>query len=688
MAFSKEEFTESFIAETNENLENIDNLLIAYRANPKDSSLLSSILRSIHTIKGTARMLGFGCIENLAHGIEDVFKGIQEKRYELTDLIVKLNFQLSDCITRCLSKIKEEGNDQIDTSVFLEACKAISEGLFFNMEKLENANKGITEKSADSSGEENSSLSNISSIRIDIKKINSLIESIDNLIIRQFKFKNELSTLKESLPKQIREDLQLSEEAIINLQKEILDLRMLPLSIILNPLKKEIETDAINLGKKIFFTVPEDSFMLDKTVLEQLKEILLHIVRNSLDHGIETEEERKAAGKNPVGKISIIAERFSSSMNITVSDDGKGLQFDKIRQKAIENDPLHKDEIEKLSENELEQFIFQSGFTTKTEASHLSGRGIGMDVVRTNLEHIKGRIKIKSEKGKGCTTELSIPLTLATQQGLFINVNRKHFMIPSHYIKKILNFQNADLTNLQGLSYLKLSGQFVPFYHLSTIIDSSASERSSDSSSIIVLEYLDSLVAVCVSSISDYQNIIVYPLPELLKDISALQGVVYDDEYRIVPILNVPFIMQKLKTLVAYDLKKHEVQNQRKVYTILIVDDSSTTRQIEQTIFESDGYSVLTAQDGIEALDILNSNHVDAIITDINMPRMDGSALLQNLQRIQEFSSIPVVIVSAIYDKDQENLFLSQGAKKFIVKSDFQRGNLLNSVKELLNGRS
>ena len=144
--------------------------------------------------------------------------------------------------------------------------------------------------------------------------------------------------------------------------------------------------------------------------------------------------------------------------------------------------------------------------------------------------------------------------------------------------------------------------------------------------------------------------------------------------------------MQKLKTLVAYDLKKYEVQNQKKIYTALIVDDSLTTRQIEESIFEADGYQVITASDGIDALDKLSSSHVDLIVTDINMPRMDGTELLQNLRRMDEYKNIPVVIVSGLYDKDQEKKFLKAGAQKFIVKSDFERSNLLNSVKELIDG--
>lgn len=698
MQFSKDSFTEGFIQETQDHLDSINNLIIALRNDPKDKENLSALLRDVHTIKGTARILGFRTIEQLSHGIEDVYKGLREEKYELTDSVVKLSFETSKCIERCISKIQKDENDEIEISTFLEVYEKASQGLFFNTDILENENKGIkTQNLFDFyDDDEDDSLENIQSIRISIDRINDIIKSFDDLLIRQFRFKHQLENFEKklftqetsgtkSLPKQLKEEMMLTEDSIFSLQHQILNLRMLPLDIVLNPLKKSVEIDSISLGKNVIFDIPHTDFMLDKYILENVREILLHLVRNSLDHGIESVEERKVSGKPEKGLISIKATQVTNFINISVYDDGRGIQYEKIREKAMALYPNQKEEIAEMDERELQQYIFMSGFTTRDKASELSGRGIGLDIVRSIIEKIKGKLHIKSENGKGTKFELIIPLSLATQQGLFIKSGNMRFMIPSHYIQKIIDADSAETTKLQGQSFIKNSGQTIPLYYLSSIL---TEDKTAATHSIIIIEYLETLMAIAVDSIDQYENVVVNPLPPLLKNLKLLQGVVYDENYEIISILNIPAIMQKLKRLLAYDLKKYEIKNERKTYTALIIDDSVTTRQIEQTIFESEGFIVHTAIDGIDALDKLTENRVDIIITDISMPRMDGDTLLGNLRRMEGYEKTPVIVVSGVYDRTQEEYFVNSGkAQRFIVKSEFERGNLILAAKELLNER-
>ena len=191
-------------------------------------------------------------------------------------------------------------------------------------------------------------------------------------------------------------------------------------------------------------------------------------------------------------------------------------------------------------------------------------------------------------------------------------------------------------------------------------------------------------MAVIVDSIEQYENVVVTSLPSIMNKMSSLQGVVYDENYSIIPILNIPEIMQRMRTLLNYDIKKYKAKNEKKTYTVLIADDSETTLQIEQAIFENDGYIVKTASDGIEALERLKEFHIDLIIADINMPRMDGLTLLNNIRRFEEYDSLPVIIVSGAYKQEEKERFLETGAQAFMLKSQFQRGNLLKAAKELL----
>lgn len=691
MSFSKEDFIEGFVSETIEHIDSINNGIIQYKNTPSNREQLSEILRELHTIKGTGRMMGYPVIESLAHGLEDVFKGIREEKYELNDNIVQLTFLTSDCIQRILRKIKEEGNDEVNISEYLETFRKASSGLFFTTDNL-NADQTEGEDELLELDDRDVTLENITSIRIDLSRINEIIRSFDNLIIRQFRFKHQLEEFESrlnaaegnvihELPKQLKEDLMQTETAIFDTQHQLLNLRMLPLDMVLTPLKKEVESDSLKLNKNIELDIPKTEFLLDKTILENLRGILLHLIRNSIDHGIEPAEERKAMGKNTRGHISVFAQQNSNHIIIYVMDDGRGIQYEKVRQKAIELFPNDKKEIEKMSEKELEQYLYVSGLSTSDKTTELSGRGVGLDVVRTDMEKIKGRIKIKSKENEGTTFELKIPLSLATQQGLFVHAGNMKLMIPSNYIAEIANVEEKDITVIQGQSYISLHNLLIPLYFLSSII---GGEQNDTTSSVIVVEYLETQIAIVAESIDQYETVVVNPLPPVMRQLEAVQGVVYDENYAIIPILNIPDIMRRLRRLYAYDLRKYEVKNKKRIFTVLVIDDSATTRQIEKAIFETDGYIVETAVDGIEALDLLKSKHVDIIVTDIKMPRMDGIVFLSNLRRSAEFKDTPVIVVSGVYDLETKEKFIDAGAQAFIVKSEFQRGNLLQAVKELL----
>ena len=692
-AFSKEAFISGFIAETTEHLETIDSDIVTLKKSQKDYQVLAEILRELHTIKGSARMLGFPTIESLSHGLEDVFKGVREEKYEVTDHIVRLTLKTSERIKKALDAIHATGSDSIEISAYTEAYTKASAGLFFSLESLEDgAEKEDSEEVLQWKDGEATSLENITSIRIDLNRINEIVRAFNNIIIRQFRFKHQLEELEEKInssegvgvkkfPRQLKEDLLLTESAIFDTQHRLLNLRMLPLEIVLSPLRKEIDSETLKLGKNIEFSVPTTDFMMDKAILEKLRDILLHLVRNCIDHGIESPERRKELGKDETGHIQIKAQQISNHIVISVSDDGQGIQYEKVRKRAELLYPKQKKDIETMDNRGLQQYLFLSGFSTTETPTQLSGRGVGLDVVRDHMEKIKGRIRLHTKENEGTTFELTIPLTLATQQGLFIHAGQMKFMVPSHYITEIMELDKKKLAIMQGQSFVTHRGQLIPVYYLSSII---GQESHSDNSSIIIVEYLETQIAIVVDSIDQYENVVVNPLPPIMQAMHSLQGIVYDENYAIIPILNIPDIMSRMKRLLAYDIKKYETKNKKRVYTVLVVDDSSTTRQIEQTIFETDGYHVEIAQDGIDALDKLKSKHIDAIISDIKMPRMDGMVLLNNIRLNEDYANIPVVIVSGVYDPDVKKEFLDAGAQAFIIKSEFQRGNLLQAVKELL----
>jgi two-component system, chemotaxis family, sensor kinase CheA len=705
MQFDKTGLVEGFIAETNEHIDTINDCIISLKNEPQNSDITASILRELHTIKGTARMMGYSSVEQLAHGLEDVFKGIQQEKYKLNDQIVQLSFLTGDCIRRGLSHISSDGTDYVETSDFLKVFGKVLSGEHFSTDILEirDGSTGSEGESPDQDGTDIRNLGNITTIRISLERINTIIQSFDSLVIRQFRLKHQLEELNQfehtlgaaennsgtqdikhtvrRIRKQLEEDLSLMENSVVHTQHLILDLRMLPLDMLFSPLRKTIESEALALGKDVMFDVPQTDSMLDKIILEQLNDVLLHLVRNSIDHGIETPEERRSLGKNPKGLISIHTHQIASYVVITITDDGNGIRYDKVREKAAAMFPEQAKSIKDMDERELQHFLFLSGFSTREQTTALSGRGVGLDIVRTNMEKIKGKIRLRSKLHEGTEFELTIPLSLATQQGIFVYAGERKFLIPSHYITEITTVSAERFIDMQNQTVITVNDQLIPVYYLSAILGGTRSEAAS---SVIIVEYLEKQMAVVVDRIEQYVNVVVKPLPPLMQNFSVLQGIVFDENYAIIPILHVPEIMNRLRGLLAYDIKKYEVKNERRVYTVLVVDDSNTTRQIEKTIFEASGYQVETAADGIDALDKMRTTHVDAVVTDIKMPRMDGLVLVNNIRRLEEYMKIPIVIVSAVYDPEVKTQFMDAGVQAFIVKSDFQRGNLVQAVKELL----
>ena len=581
--------------------------------------------------------------------------------------------------------------------MYLQYCDKLSAGELIDIESFLDEIKREKGGYIDSDEDEeyNENISEIQSIRIKLSRVNEIITAFDSMITREFHLKHQLAELQRieeelgihelsKLRKQFVADISALETSIFSVQEQVFDLRMLPIGIVLRPLENTIALEAMNLKKKVKCVIPSTDIAIDKVILEELGDILMHLIRNALDHGIESPEERRALGKPEEGCVSITCVRETKHIEIRITDDGRGLDYDKIREKALIVFPERADEIKKMLDKELTQFLFQSGFTTREDVSELSGRGVGLDVVWANVEKIKGRIKIESEAGKGTSFILHFPLSLSTLQGLFIFANKEKYLIPSQHIVDIIYRKKSEYISLQSQIYIKLEGQLIPCFSLSSLFDNQRRLSGKDADSILIAEYMEQRIGIIVEEVQQYVSLVVKPLPKAFKNFTILQGIVFDEHYDIVPILHVPEILRKLKSLRGYDMKKYEAATKKREVHILVVDDSDTTRQIEKTILESAGFVVETAFDGLDGLEKAKAKQYDLILTDKDMPRMTGLVLLDNLRRMEQYKNAPVVIVSADQNDEVIAEFEQLRANAFISKSDFRRGNLISAVKELV----
>lgn len=696
MAQVSNDITESYVSEVKELLESVQKDIITLKTNEDDVDLLNHLLRNLHTIKGNSRMLGFSTVEKLAHAIEDIYKSVKDKKIKNTDRLIKLVFAVTEKIHGCVSCITRRGTDKQDIELYLQYCDKLAAGELIDVDafiKEINKKNGILMEEDDDDLNEN--ISDIQSIRIKLSRVNEIISDFDTMITREFHLKSQLDELKKleeklgsrelsKIRKNFENDIYSLETSIFSVQEKTFDLRMLPISIVLKPLENTIAMEAINLNKKVKCEIPDTDIALDKVILEELGDILMHIIRNALDHGIESPAERKKAKKSEEGTISITCTREARYIELKISDDGRGLDYDKIRKKAISLYPERTDEIKGMSDRELSQFLFQAGFSTKDEVTVLSGRGVGLDVVWSNVEKIKGRIKIESEAGKGTSFILHFPLSLSTLQGLFVYSNKEKYLIPAQHIVDIIYRKKTDYITLQNQNYIRFEDQLVPCFPLSTLFEDRKSGLAQEEEPILIAEYMEQRIGIIVEQVEQYVSLVVKPMPEGIRNCSILQGIVFDEHYDIVPILHVPDILQRFKSLRGYDIKKFEAATQKKNIRILVVDDSQTTREIERSILEGAGYVVEDAFDGLDGLEKAKEKHYDLILADQEMPRMTGLVLLDNLRRLDQYKETPVIVVSTDQSRQTIEEFQRLKAGAIIAKSEFKRGNLLEAIKELL----
>ena len=703
MTIDKSQFIADFIQEARENLDAIDDFAIQITKDDRNSGLMEGLLRQLHTLKGSARMMEFTQIEKIVNSLETLFKNIQSNQTEIPLRCAQLLMGVGVQIRKSIDRIEKNKAYELNNyELILQNISKASEGDDYLIDFEQRSSEDEAEVGAAADAVNGDYFRDSQTIKVQVSQIDNILQALDKLIMRQIKLKNDLDAIKD-LPssssseftsgsfnslRELSENVGVLERQSMDIQKNIIALRMLPFDMILQPIKRSIIAEALKAGKNIDFDIPHSEITIDKAILEKLPAILMHLVRNALDHGIEASEERKKIGKDEKGHVSIEVNQVSSRIFVTVKDDGCGIDYDKIKEKARRLFPEREKEIATATEDDLLQFIFMSGFSTNDKQTELSGRGIGLDVVRSEIDKLKGKISVYSEPGKGTAFELSLPASLATQDGLFVQVSNRSYLILSHYIKEIITVSKSSFLRMQHGPVLNVHNMLIPVYDFDILNPNGEKSISTeDETPVVIIEYLNKKICVMVDKILHYSTVVIKPLPPILKDFNALQGIVFDENYQIIPVLNIPDTMQRFKAINIYDVKNLEVQKAQKIYSVLVVDDSHTTRHIEQVIFEADNYKVTTACDGIDALELMKQHRFDLVVTDVRMPRMDGFILIHNMRHKPELKDIPVIVVSSVFESDTAEKVKSLGAQAYIVKSDFERENLINKARELLNGK-
>ncbi len=527
-------------------------------------------------------------------------------------------------------------------------------------------------------------------IRVEVKRLDHLMNLIGELVLG----KNRLLKIYDDVEERYEGEKFLEElnqvvssisVVTTDLQIAVMKTRMLPIAKVFNKFPRLVRDLSRELNKEIELVISGEDTELDKSIIEEIGDPLVHIIRNSCDHGIESADERKMLGKPPKGKIELKAYNEGNQIVIEIRDDGKGLDPELLKQKALEKGLISEREAQNMGNKEAFNLIFKPGFSTAKEVTNVSGRGVGMDVVKTNIEKLNGIIDIDSEIEKGTVIKLKIPLTLAIIQSLLVGVQEEYYAIPLASVLETVRISLDDIYMIEGRNVLRLRDEILYLARLSDIFGVEQIYDSSEHAYVVVIGLAESKLGIIVDSLVGQEEIVIKSMGDYLQGIEGIAGATIRGDGRVTLIVDIAALMElakNIKTNIVEEVKKpKKAKNSPADYTVLIVDDSKTDRAIMKKALSKLGINIVEATNGVEALNIVKSNKydLDTILIDIEMPRMDGYTLASEIKKYSRYKHIPLIAVTSRTSKSDRLRGIEVGMSEYITKP-YSPEYLINTV--------
>lgn len=470
------------------------------------------------------------------------------------------------------------------------------------------------------------------------------------------------------------------------LQGDMRMLRLVPASTLLRPMVRSVRDIARQLDKQIKLDITGDEIELDRAVLEGLRDPLMHLLRNAIDHGIETPQERATAGKSVEGGVKLSVHSEGGNIQITLQDDGRGVSRERVRTAAIKKKLVSAEELDAMTMDEVLQLIFRPGFSSKEIITDVSGRGVGLDVVSANLRDLKGSVRLETEEGKGTKFILLVPLTLTTERGLQVRAGGEEFVIPSTAVDRIVELEAADVVEVVASQAIVLEGRPLPLRDMAAALELESTPRlTTDHLPVVVVSKGWNIVAFTVDEVIGEREIIIKRLLPPLESVRNVSGATLTGSGNIMMVLNAGDLVESaLRSTGSTQFIEGEKIDDAVKRRILVVDDSITTRTLERNILETHGFEVVVAVDGSEAWNIVQKETFDIIVTDIEMPIMTGYELTERVKQSEKYMDIPVVMVSSLCSEAEKTRGIEVGANAYIVKGQFESQTLLDVVDQLI----
>jgi chemotaxis protein histidine kinase CheA len=476
---------------------------------------------------------------------------------------------------------------------------------------------------------------------------------------------------------------------IDELQAKVKEIKMLPLSTIFEGFPRMVRDIASQEGKEVNLVISGGETELDKKVLEGIKTSLIHILRNCIDHGIEEPESRVALGKPREGTIKVFASHQGDNVVITVQDDGRGMDIAQIKETALRKRLVSSYDLEGMTDKEILNLVFMNGYSTSPIVTDVSGRGMGLDIVRRDITNLKGRVILDTQKDKETKFTLVLPLTIAIIQALLVKVQHMLFALPMFSITESVKVNVDDISAIERRMAFQFRDHIVPLVKLNEVLGlpppGEDEGKAKKEMLVVMATSLDSRVGFIVDEIVGEGEVFIKSLGKHLGKVKNVSGAIIMPNGEVVVVLDIPdLIAHSALSLPQATGKKRTPKSKSKEKKILIVEDAFSTRELEKSILETHGYLVDTAVDGLDALDRMADNQYDLIVSDVEMPRMNGFELCRTLKNNEGYKDIPFVMVTALQKEEDKRRGIEVGAAAYIVKSAFEQSNLLDTIERLV----
>lgn len=475
------------------------------------------------------------------------------------------------------------------------------------------------------------------------------------------------------------------------LEEVVRTLRLLPFSTIFNLFPRMVRDLARQEGKQVELIIEGGETCADKRILEEMKDPLMHLLRNAIDHGIESPTERERTGKPTAATISLRSYQTATHIVIEVKDDGRGLDLNRIKQTALKRGICREDDFATLSPSQIQSLIFAPGFSTAPLVTEVSGRGVGLDVVQTNVEKLKGNIQIESVPGKGCLFRIQIGITLATAHVLIVLVNGTPYAIPVEFVRTACLVSPEEIFTLKGRETVAREGQPISVARLADLLELPVDQSRFFSQMVqqrqlacLILQAGQEQLGILVDAVIDEQDVVIKPQSRLLKRVRNVSGATILGTGEVCMVLNPQDLIKSVQRRSPSSLPSPTSQSIAEKPTILLVEDSIATRTQEKRMLEAAGYEVITAVDGRDGLNKLQMQSFDAVISDIQMPNLDGLQLTSTIRQQRQYDELPIILVTSLASDEDKRRGAEAGANAYITKSNLNQDLLIETLQRLI----